>query len=148
MPKIFLPLRPLSALKSWKRLGEKRSTVTWSSYIIQCRAAVWLSAVPPFNNVQQNADIELLFCYLFVPDPVTSLKSQFSTSMDSKYCSGCARDLPLSSFLAGDGLGDRIFATCTRRLSQRCACRPRTRTEAVEAEKKTAQSWGWGIEGW
>jgi len=24
--------------------------------------------------------------------------------MDSKYCSGCVRDLPLSSFLAGDGL--------------------------------------------
>ena len=32
--------------------------------------------------------------------------------MDSKYCSGCLRNLPLSSFLASDGLGGRVFATC------------------------------------
>jgi hypothetical protein len=38
------------------------------------------------------------------------LVTQFFTSMDSKYCSGCLRNLPLSS--AGDGLGGRVFATC------------------------------------
>ena len=32
--------------------------------------------------------------------------------MDSKYCPGCLRNLPLSSFLASDGLGGRVFATC------------------------------------
>jgi hypothetical protein len=85
--------------------------------------------------------------------------------MDSKYCSGCVRDLPLSSFLAGDGLGDRVFATCiscrnrnssrrsgnTRKIEKgesqvqkeadyrairaRRDSETRTRTEAVEAEK-------------
>ncbi|KAN0085269.1 hypothetical protein V8E54_001736, partial [Elaphomyces granulatus] len=85
--------------------------------------------------------------------------------MDSKYCSGCLRDLPLSSFLASDGLGDRIFATCISCRNRQSSRRPgntrkiekresrvqkeadyrairarrdsetRTRTEAVEAEK-------------
>jgi hypothetical protein len=94
--------------------------------------------------------------------------------MDSKYCSGCVRNLPLSSFLASDGLGGRVFATCiscrnkNKKYYQRAnntssggkigksesrvqkevderAVRARrdnetwTRTEAAEAEKRTAR---------
>ena len=79
-----------------------------------------------------------LFSHLFVQNPVTSLKSQFLTSTDSKYCSGCVRDLPLSSFLAGDGLGDRIFATCISCRNRQSSQRP-GKTRKIEKGESQVQ---------
>jgi hypothetical protein len=59
--------------------------------------------------------------------------------MDSKYCSGCVRNLPLSSFLAGDGLGDRIFATCIscrNKHSSRRAENPSSRGKIGKGESQ------------
>ena len=59
--------------------------------------------------------------------------------MDSKYCSGCVRDLPLSSFLAGDGLGDRIFATCISCRNRQSSQRP-GKTRKIEKGESQVQN--------
>jgi hypothetical protein len=57
--------------------------------------------------------------------------------MDFKYCSGCLRDLPLSSFLAADGLGDRIFATCISCRNKQSSRRSENRGKIGKGESQT-----------
>ena len=75
-------------------LEKKHHTFTWST--VPTTSGSW----------GKRPDLLLIGffprCYLHNPTSVISLKSRFLTTMDSKYCSGCLRNLPLSSFLAGD----------------------------------------------